>query len=106
VSDRRDSRPAPTPGAPPRARTEAPGEEDRVKELAGPLSRVLKRLPKIERDVVEMRMGMTDGHPRNLADTARALNLTPHEAKEIEQRAFERIREVVPLRELEGFLQS
>ena len=51
-------------------------------------------------------MGLVDGHPSDLATTARALNLTSHEAKQIEQRAFERIREVVPLQQLQKFLQS
>ena len=77
-----------------------------MRELSGPLARVLKRLPEVERRVLEMRMGLVDGHPSDLATTARALNLTPHEAKQIEQRAFERIREVVPLQQLQKFLQS
>lgn len=51
-------------------------------------------------------MGLVDGHPRNLAETARALGLTNHEAREIEQRAFERIREVVPLDRLKGLLDQ
>lgn len=42
-------------------------------------------------------MGLVDGHPHTLADTARALNLSMGEAREIEGRAFDHIREVVPL---------
>lgn len=76
-----------------------------MRELAGPLQRVLKRLPDIERQVVEYRMGLVDGHPRNITDTARELGLTAHEAKQIEQRAFDRIREVVPLDHLQKLLQ-
>ncbi len=79
-------------------------EEDRVAELARPLERVLRRLPEIERRVVELRMGLVDGYSRNLADTARGLGLTIQEAREIEQRAFERIREVVPLQHLQKYL--
>ncbi len=81
-----------------------PEDGDRVAELARPLERVLRRLPEIERRVVELRMGLVDGYSRNLADTARGLGLTIQEAREIEQRAFERIREVVPLQHLQKYL--
>lgn len=80
--------------------------DERVEELSGPLGGVLGRLPDIERRVVELRMGLVDGHPRNLAETARELNLTNHEAKQIEQRAFDRIREVVPLDRLQRHLRG
>ncbi len=80
--------------------------DDRVRELARPLEQVLRRLPEVERRVVELRMGLVDGHPRNLVDTARDLGLTVQEAKEIEQRAFDRIREVVPLERLQKLLSS
>ena len=82
------------------------GDDDRVRELTGPLRDVMKRLPDVERNVLRLRMGLVDGHPKNLAETARELNLTMHEAKQIEQRAFERIREVVPLKRLQRFLED
>ena len=104
--DRPRSQPQPRSDRRPAPAQTAGGDDDRVRELAGPLARVLKRLPEVERRVVELRMGLVDGHPSDLATTARALNLTPHEAKQIEQRAFERIREVVPLQQLQKFLQS
>jgi RNA polymerase primary sigma factor len=78
--------------------------DDRVRELAGPLGNVLKRLPEVERRVVELRMGLVDGYQHTLTDTARELGLTTHEAKEIEARAFDRIREVVPLDRLQKYL--
>lgn len=102
--DRRASGGRPSSGAGRRPRR--PTEDERVSELSGPLNRVLKRLPEVERRVLEHRMGLVDGHPRNLAETARALGLTNHEAREIEQRAFERIREVVPLDRLKGLLDQ
>lgn len=71
--------------------------DDRVAQLSGPLSKVLQRLPETQRRVLEHRMGLVDGHPHSLADTARALGLGMTEAREIEARAFEHIREVVPL---------
>ncbi|MGH3442154.1 MAG: sigma factor-like helix-turn-helix DNA-binding protein, partial [Nitriliruptorales bacterium] len=94
-------------GRPQRPRRQPrPTEDERVRELRGPLQRVLKRLPEIERQVIEYRMGLVDGHPRNITETARQLRLTATEAKQIEQRAFERIREVVPLGQLHKLLQQ
>ncbi len=49
-------------------------------------------------------MGLVDGHPHDLADTARELGLSMGEAREIEQRAFEHIREAIPLQQLQRFL--
>ena len=80
--------------------------DDRVAELAGPLAKVLDRLPETQRRVLEHRMGLVDGHPMSLSDTANALGITPHEAKQIEQRAFEHIREVVPLDRLTKLMKG
>ena len=80
------------------------GADDPVARLRGPLERVLARLPETQRQVLELRMGLKDGHPHDLADTARALGLTLSEARDIERRAFEHIREVVPLDQLQRLL--
>ena len=94
--DRRGSRGRSRKGGGPRRAGRDDGD-DRVARLSGPLSRVLQRLPETQRRVLELRMGLVDGHPHSLADTARALGLGMTEAREIEARAFEHIREVVPL---------
>lgn len=75
-----------------------------VEQLRKPLEKVLARLPETQRRVLEMRMGLTDGHPHDLADTARELGLSMSEARDIEKRAFEHIREAVPLQQLQRFL--
>lgn len=51
-------------------------------------------------------MGLVDGHPHSLTDTARALGLGQAEAREIEARAFAHIREVVPLDRLGKLLED
>jgi RNA polymerase nonessential primary-like sigma factor len=79
---------------------------DDRERLERPLARILERLPAAQRDVLEWRMGLKDGHPHNLADTARQLGLSMSEAREIEQRAFEHIREAVPVEHLQKFLQG
>lgn len=81
-------------------------ESDAVSQLQGPLRKVLERLPATQRQVLELRMGLTDGHPHDLADTARTLGLSLSEARDIEQRAFSHIREAVPLEQLQRFLPT
>lgn len=84
----------------------APDRDDTVAQLAGPLGKVLARLPETQRRVLELRMGLVDGHPKNLTETAETLGMTMHEAKQVEQRAFEHIREAVPLGQLQKLLKS
>jgi DNA-directed RNA polymerase specialized sigma24 family protein len=79
-------------------------EQDTAAQLAAPLRRVLARLPETQRRVLELRMGLTDGHPHDAADAARVLGISLGELREIEARAFERIREVIPLQQLQRFL--
>jgi DNA-directed RNA polymerase sigma subunit (sigma70/sigma32) len=79
-------------------------EQDPAAQLAAPLKRVLQRLPETQRRVLELRMGLTDGHPHDAADAARVLGISLGELREIEARAFERIREVIPLQQLQRFL--
>jgi DNA-directed RNA polymerase specialized sigma24 family protein len=81
------------------------GVDETVAELAGPLRKVLDRLPETQRKVLELRMGLADGHPHDLGDTARALGLSLSETRDIEKRAFEHIREAIPLQQLQRFLQ-
>ncbi len=78
--------------------------EDPAAQLQRPLEKVLARLPETQRKVLELRMGLADGHPHDLGDTARALGLSLSEAREIERRAFDHIREAVPLQQLQRFL--
>lgn len=66
---------------------------------------MLRRLPDIERRVVELRMGLKDGSPAKPGEVASALGLTIGEVKKIEARAFSRIREVGPIKGLERFLE-
>jgi DNA-directed RNA polymerase sigma subunit (sigma70/sigma32) len=82
----------------------AQDEPDVRAQMAAPLARILKRLPETQRRVLELRMGLTDGHPHAPADAARVLGISLGELREIEARAFERIREVIPLQQLQRFL--
>jgi DNA-directed RNA polymerase sigma subunit (sigma70/sigma32) len=76
-----------------------------VKALRQRLSGVLRRLPDIERRVLELRMGLVDGVPAKPGQVAERLGLTIAEVKRIETRAFERIRAIGPIKGLEKFLE-
>jgi DNA-directed RNA polymerase specialized sigma24 family protein len=94
----RAAKPKPAPAA-------SDGTDERVAQLAAPLRKVLERLPATQRRVLELRMGLVDGHPQDPADAARTLGMSLAELREIEARAFERIREVIPLQQLQRFLE-
>jgi hypothetical protein len=79
-------------------------EDQALRQLRGKLSGVLARLPAVERRVLELRMGLEDGTPAKPGETAERLGMTVAEVKRIEARAFERIREVGPVKGLERFL--
>lgn len=78
--------------------------DDALRALRGKLRGVLSRLPDIEREVIELRMGLVDGTPAKPGEVASRLGLTIPEVKRIEERAFSRIREVVPIKQLQRFL--
>ena len=74
--------------------------------LRSKLSGVLRRLPDVERRVVELRMGLVDGAPAKPGEVADRLGMTIPEVKKIEARAFSRMREVGPIKGLERFLKG
>jgi DNA-directed RNA polymerase sigma subunit (sigma70/sigma32) len=80
-------------------------EQDAVR-LRSKLLSLLKRLPEIERKVLEARMGLVDGQPMKPGEVASRMGMTIPEVKKIETRAFERIRQVGPLKGLERFLDT
>ena len=93
-----------------KSRSEAARNRDADAEVAAlnalrqKLSGVLRRLPDVERRVVELRMGLVDGAPAKPGEVAERLGMTIPEVKKIEARAFSRIREVGPIKGLERFL--
>jgi DNA-directed RNA polymerase sigma subunit (sigma70/sigma32) len=98
------SRPERRGRRPDKARDEA-DDDAAIKNLRNRLSGVLRRLPDVERRVVELRMGLVDGAPAKPGQVAERLGLSIAEVRRIETRAFERIREVGPIKGLEKFLE-
>ena len=88
-----------------RGRRRSPQEEQAV-TLSRSLEKVLDRIPETQAAVLRWRMGLEDGQPHSTADTARQLGLSLAETREIEARAFEHIREAVPVEHLQRYLQQ
>ncbi len=88
------------------ARRPPAGGDDDAPRLPPELRRALARMPETQRRVLELRMGLADGHPHDAADAARALGVSPSELREIEARAFERLRAVLPRGFIERLLKG
>ena len=54
--------------------------------------RVLSALPVREREVIEMRFGLTGGRPRTLEEVGRAFNITRERVRQIENRTLKKLQ--------------
>lgn len=79
-------------------------EQDQVAALRDRLDRVLERIPEAQARVLRHRMGLVDGQPHTIHETAKALGLSLTDARDIESRAFAHIREAIPVEHLQRFL--
>src|SRR5688572_24691419 len=86
-----DQRSNPPPRRPRGGASRAPGDADdaALRQLRGKLSGLLRRLPDVERRVLELRMGLVDGTPAKPGEVAERLGMTIPEVKKIEARALE-----------------
>lgn len=57
---------------------------------------MMRRLPEMERRVLDLRFGLSGGHPMRASQVASELGISSAEVSEIESRALERLRVVVP----------
>ena len=108
MSDKPAKKAPPRGGRPDASRgrdRDADPEVAALNALRSKLSGVLRRLPDVERRVIELRMGLVDGTPAKPGEVADRLGMTIPEVKKIEARAFSRIREVGPIKGLERFLE-
>ena len=53
--------------------------------------RALSTLPKREREVIEMRFGLTGGRPRKLEEVGRAFNVTRERIRQIENHTLKKL---------------
>ena len=56
------------------------------------VSRVLAALPAREREVIEMRFGLTGARPRTLEEVGRAFNITRERVRQIENRTLKKLQ--------------
>ncbi len=69
-------------------------EEMLVREgLRRDLEQLLADLTSRERDVIQMRFGLGDGHPYSLAEIGRALDLSRERVRQIEAKALQKLRQ-------------
>ncbi len=73
--------------------------KDRIQE-------VLKSLSPREREVIELRFGLQDGHPKTLEQVANTYNITRERIRQIEARAILKLRQPSRSQQLETFREN
>jgi RNA polymerase primary sigma factor len=67
------------------------------------IGEVLKSLSPREREVIELRFGLLDGHPRTLDEVARRYGITRERIRQIESRGLLKLRQAPRSQRLSGF---
>lgn len=70
------------------------------------LQHLLSDLTSRERDVIEMRFGLGDGHPYSLAEIGRALDLSRERVRQIEAKALQKLRQPKRRNRVRDYLES
>jgi RNA polymerase primary sigma factor len=70
------------------------------------IERVLKTLTYREREIIKLRYGLGDGYPYTLEEVGRIFKVTRERVRQIEARAFRKLKEPDRTRHLEGFLEG
>ncbi len=73
--------------------------------LKNTLGDVLCSLTERERQVLEMRFGITDGHARTLEEVGQQFRVTRERVRQIEAKALRKMRHPTRLKQLNGFLE-
>jgi RNA polymerase primary sigma factor len=85
--------------------TASPGESVDKHLLRDRIAEVLRSLPQRDRDVLELRFGLRDGHARTLEEVARVLGVTRERIRQIEARALVKLRSPERAGQLAGFAE-
>jgi len=78
-------------------------DQNLLKERIG---EVLKSLAPREREVIELRFGLRDGHPRTLDEVARSYGITRERIRQIEARGLVKLRQPLRSQRLAGFTDT
>jgi RNA polymerase primary sigma factor len=73
--------------------------------LKAKLGDVLTSLSERERQVLELRFGISDGYARTLEEVGKQFKVTRERIRQIEAKALRKIRHPTRLRQLQGFLE-
>jgi RNA polymerase primary sigma factor len=70
------------------------------------IAEVLRSLTPREREVIELRFGLRDGHPRTLEEVARAYGITRERIRQIEARGLLKLRQPLRSQRLAEFAEA
>jgi RNA polymerase primary sigma factor len=82
-----------------------PGKEVDQHLLRERIGEVLRSLTPREREVIELRFGLRDGHPRTLEEVARAYGITRERIRQIEARGLLKLRQPIRRERLSDFAE-
>ena len=85
--------------------TENPSDITSFALLKDKLGDVLSSLSERERNVLELRFGLSDGYARTLEEVGKQFRVTRERIRQIEAKALRKMRHPTRLRHLQGFLQ-
>jgi RNA polymerase primary sigma factor len=83
-----------------------PGAHVDQRLLRERVGEVLKSLAPREREVIELRFGLRDGHPKTLDEVAKVYGITRERIRQIEARGLLKLRQPPRSRRLEGFAEA
>jgi RNA polymerase primary sigma factor len=83
-----------------------PGQEVDQHLLRERIAEVLRSLTPREREVIEMRFGLKDGHPRTLEEVARTYGITRERIRQIEARGLLKLRQPLRSQRLVDFAEA
>ncbi len=86
--------------------TPNPGEHVDQRLLKERIHEVLRSLAPREREVIELRFGLKDGHPRTLDEVARQYGITRERIRQIEARGLLKLRQPTRSQRLEEFADA
>ncbi|MBI4532347.1 MAG: sigma-70 family RNA polymerase sigma factor, partial [Candidatus Melainabacteria bacterium] len=70
------------------------------------LNRMLSQLTPRERDIMHLRYGLEDGRQRTLEEVGRLFNITRERVRQIEHKAFRKLRQPAWSSKLAGYLED
>ena len=86
--------------------TPTPGEHADQRLLRERINEVLRSLAPREREVIELRFGLRDGHPRTLDEVAKQYGITRERIRQIEARGLLKLRQPMRSQRLEEFADA